>query len=285
LTDSEIKFETKIVDKAAPLTGWVVVEETISQEEDMSAVATEMETATEVDVIVDIVSSVETCLPDQVFDKVRCLLDAVDAHYFEAGGYLDRIAKEGLWNKGIYDSFREAVEQETGIHYRKAMYLMNIYNSIVEAEIPWSKISCISWSKLKEVADILTLENVDEWVAKIMGPPEMTVLQVQEAVKAVKLGSLASSEIPEETSSITSISFKVHADQKENIKLAVDKAKGEAETEFDGVALDAICMNYLSGGTAVKPKSLSELLKGYEPEEVLEAFAVRWPEIDVTATM
>ena len=238
------------------------------------------------DVIVNIVSKVETTHADDVFDTVRGLIDSVDQHYFEVGGYLDRISKEGLWDNVFYDSFREAVEAETGVHYRKAMYLSNIYNSIVEAEIPWAKIAPLAWSKLKEVASILTNENVDEWVAKIMGPPEMTVMQIQEAVKLVKLGSLAKGdEVPEETSTVTSISFKVHADQKENIQLAVAKAKGEAETEFDGVALDAICMNYLSGGLATKPKPLSEQFKSYQPEEILEAFAVVWPDIDVSATM
>jgi hypothetical protein len=300
----KIKLETKIVDKVVPL-DWVVSKDDVDgielmpkadwktlQEKGMNAAVSEAimaDATTEEaeDVIVSIVSKIETTQKDALFDEIRTLLDGVDQNYFQVGGYLDRISKEGNWNTDLYDSFREAVEAETGVHYRKAMYLMNIYNSIVEAEIPWSKIEMLAWSKLKEVADILTLDNVDEWVAKIMGPPELTVMQIHELVKAFKLGSLEKDEnVLEETpSTVTSISFKVHKDQKENIQLAIDKAMAEAETEFAGVALDAICMNYLSGGKAAKPKPLSEVIKAYQPEEVLEAFAVQWPDIDVKATM
>jgi hypothetical protein len=240
------------------------------------------------DVIVEIVAAIEATDSDLAYGEVRVLLNDVDQNYFKAGGYLARIAEEGIWKAKGYESFKESVEQETGIHWRKAYYWMGIFDAIVESEIPYSKIAPISWTKMKEVASILTLENVDEWVAKIVGPPGMTVFQIQEAVKALKVGSLASSgEVPEETSSITSISFKVHADQKETIEAAIAKAKGEAETDFAGVALDAICMNYLAGGggKAPKPKILSDVLKGYEPEDVLDAFEVVWPDIDVTATM
>lgn len=241
----------------------------------------------EADVIVEIVQTIEQLDENQLFDGIRGLLDEVDLNYFQIGGRLARISEEGLWDSEKYESFRQAVEEETGIHYRKAMYLMSIYNDLVEAEIPWEKIKVLAWSKLKEISSILTAENVDEWVAKIMGPPELTVMQIQELVKQFKLGSLNknSDEVPEETSTVTSISFKVHSDQKETIKMAVEKAKGEAETEYDGVALEAICMGYLAGGKAQKPKPLSEHFKSYQPDEVLEAFAVCWPDIDVTAKM
>lgn len=239
----------------------------------------------EVDLIVEVASEIEQLDAEGVFTLIPELLESVDSTYFKLGCALAKLSEEGWWKNDDYDSFRSCIEDKFGLHYRKAMYLMNIANSLIESEIPWMKVAPIGWTKLKEIADILTTENVDEWVAKIVGPPPMTVLQIQEAVKAIKVGSLASTDAPDETSTISSISFKVHADQKENIKAAVAKAKGEAETEFDGVALDAICMNYLSGGKAAKPKALSDVFKAYQPEEVLEAFAVNWPDIDVKASM
>jgi hypothetical protein len=39
-----------------------------------------------------------------------------------------------------------------------------------------------------------------------------------------------------------------HDDQIETIELALERARQEMGTEFDVVALEAICMNYLSGG-------------------------------------
>ncbi len=258
------------------------------QEKDMGAAVSEAvkKSATaEKDLIVAVASEIEQLDAEGVFKLIPELIENVDSTYFKLGCALAKLSEEGWWKNDEYDSFRSCIEDKFGLHYRKAMYLMNIANSLIESEIPWASVAPIGWTKLKEIADILTLDNVDEWVAKIVGPPPMTVLQIQEAVKAIKVGSLPSTDAPEETSSVSSISFKVHADQKENIKAAIAKAKGEAETEFDGVALDAICMNYLSGGKAAKPKPLSDMFKAFQPEEVLEAFAVNWPDIDVKASM
>jgi hypothetical protein len=44
----------------------------------------------------------------------------------------------------------------------------------------------------------------------------------------------------------------VAPDQKETILLALERARSELETEYDAVALEAICMNYLSGGHAIQ---------------------------------
>lgn len=242
-------------------------------------------TEAEHDVFVGVTAKVEGMDQETLEQHIADLIENVDFTYFELGLSLSTYQDEGYW-KNDYKSFRDAVEDKYGLAYRKAMYLMSISNSLVEAEIPWEKVAGIGWSKLKELATVLTKENVDEWVAKVMGPPPMTLLQVIEAVKAAKVGSLNKNEVPDDdvADTVTSLSFKVHLDQKENIKAAIDKAKGEAETEYDAVALDAICMNYLAGGN-VKPKTLVSVFKAYQPEEVLEAFATVWPDIDVTAKM
>lgn len=265
-----------------------LAKETLIQEDEMNVAASEaiMQDASEAvveDIFIEVTSKIESMDQAALEAHIPSLIESVDFTYFELGLALSKYSEEGWWKKDDYASFRDSIEDQFGLHYRKAMYLMNISNSLVEAEIPWVKVAGLGWTKLKEIADILTNENVDEWVEKIMGPPIMTLLQLQDVVKAIKVGSLDADE-PEIdlATSVTSISFKVHPDQKENIKAAVAKARGEAETEYDAVALDAICMNYMSGGN-VKPKTLVSLFKAYKPEEVLEAFAVQWPEIDVTA--
>jgi hypothetical protein len=43
-----------------------------------------------------------------------------------------------------------------------------------------------------------------------------------------------------------------HDDQVETIESALDRARDEMGTEFDAVALEAICMNYLSGGNVIQ---------------------------------
>lgn len=288
---ADIQLVTKIVTKKVPWPkGWTLIEgepESYIQEEVMNAVSEaimeDVSQEAEPDLIVEVCAKIEGMDQSELEQHIPSLIAEVDFTYFELGLALSRYAEEGWWKDG-YDSFRDSIEDKFGVQYRKAMYLMGISKNLLNADIPYSKVANIGWSKLKEISSILTAENVDEWVEKIEGPPPMTLFQIQEAVKAISVNSLPSSEVPEIEDKIVSMAFKVHPDQKENIRAALDKAKGEAGTEFDAVALDAICMNYMSGGN-VKPKTLAALFKGYNPEDVLEAFDVVWPEIDVTAKM
>lgn len=232
-------------------------------------------------------SSIEKLQKEEAFGRIPELINEVDFNYFQLGGVLSVVQTNEWAAEEGFDSFRALVETKFGLHYRKAMYLMDIYKCLVEADVPFEKVAGIGWSKLKEIASIINNDNVDEWVAKAN---ENTVLQLIELVRAAKVGILdKSDETPEAPKNVTSFSVKVHPDQKTTIQNAIEKAKKEANTEFPGVALDAICMGYLAGATggtkAAKPKSLKAVMEGYTYEEVLDTFGAVWPDIDITATV
>lgn len=50
------------------------------------------------------------------------------------------------------------------INSRKAFYLINIYDRLVASNITPDKVADVGWTKLKEIADLLTPDNVDYWV-------------------------------------------------------------------------------------------------------------------------
>jgi len=234
------------------------------------------------DLIIDTVSAVEHLSKAEGIKRINAILNNVDGEYFHLGGCLAVSQKEGWW-KDDYVSFREFIESEFGMNYRKAMYLITIYNGLVESGISWDKVKHLGWTKLKELASVLTEENAEEWIDKAT---DCTVIQLIEAIKIATTGTLESTDQPDETkTNVSTMTFKVHEDQRETIDSAVAKAKEEAETEFSAVALDAICMSYLSGGATAKPASLSSLMKALSPEEVLETFAEVWPDIDITASI
>jgi len=241
-------------------------------------------TETEADLIGDIASEIENITKEAAFEMVPGLIESVDFSYFKLGGVLSVIQDNGWW-EGESDTFKLFIPEKFGLQYRKAMYLINIYDSLVEAEIPWHKVSGLGWTKLKDLADILTNENVDEWVELAN---ELTFLNLKERIKAFKAGELSTDGTTDpDSSGVSTITFKVHPDQKETIKNAVDKALEDADTEFKGVALEAICLNFLAGGNTGKQKAMS--LKGtmekYSPQQVLEAFEAIWPEINITVEM
>jgi hypothetical protein len=239
----------------------------------------------EADLIVETAKEINALDKETAFEVVPSLIDSVDFSYFKLGGVLSAIQDNDWWNDDS-PNFRSFIEDNFGLHYRKGMYLIKIYDGLVEAEIPWHKVSGLGWTKLKELADILTQENCDEWVAKA---ESMTTLNLQAAVKAYKAGDLSTDGTTDpDSSGVSTITFKVHPDQKETINEAVEQAMEDSDTEFKGVALEAICMNFLAGGStkeAPKPLSLQATMENHSYEQVLEAFEAIWPEIAVTVEL
>lgn len=246
-------------------------------------ISIEKETTTEsTDIIVQTAKEIGDLDRETAIEVVPALIDSVDFSYFKLGGVLSTIQDNDWWT-GEASTFKEFIQDNFGLHYRKAMYLINIYDKLVESGIPWGKVSGIGWTKLKELADILTVDNVDEWVEKANS---MTTLNLQAAVKAYKAGELSTDGTTDpDSSGVSTFTVKVHPDQKETIKQAIEQAMEEAQTEFKGVALEAICMNYLSGGSTKKAPapSLTSIMEKMDALDVLEAFEVVFPNINITA--
>jgi len=239
------------------------------------------------DLIVLTAHEIENLKEDKAFKMIPQLLNNIDHDYFRLGGVLSLVQAQGWYMDKNYENFRAFVEAETGILYRKAMYLIQIYNGLVESGVTWEKVKHLGWSKLKELAVILTPENVDDWVARI-DDGNMTVLQIQEYIKSQSAGTLQNDE-PEsllKTSATTTMTFKLHEDQKATIREALDKVKHQTGTEFDAVALEHMALDFLGGDSKLKAlPTLAELMKGKSAEEVLGVFGVIFPEVTLEATL
>jgi len=199
------------------------------------------------DVFLDVAKEVENLNQEKAFALVHDLSEGVDKSNFRLGGILahiqDKSNEEGgeAWLNGKAN-FKELIELEFGLHYRKAMYLVEIYKALVENQIPWDTVKDVGWTKLIWLSKILTAKNAESWAKKAM---KMTVTQVIAAVKKqIKPGSEA-----KETKTLT---FKVHEDQAEAITSALSKAKEETKTEYDTVALYNIAQGYLGNSVEIK---------------------------------
>lgn len=242
------------------------------------------EQKTVTDVIEEVAASIEGLSKEQAIGMVPSLLDSADFTNFKLGGVLGSILGHQWWKEEGFVSFKEFLSTKFPmVKYRKAMYLIDIYVALVESGVTWTKVGHLGWTKLKELATVINKDNVDDWVAKA---ENLTVLQLIEEIRKAKtkLQNPGEPDADAAPSSVTTITFKVHADQKETIRDAVEKAKEEAETAYDAVALEAICLNYLSGGgiphTVTAPSLMDKMQKvGYE--EVLKNFEVLWPEINL----
>jgi len=253
-----------------------------AQAEPVAASETTHEAPASSDLIVTTAFEIENLKEEKAFKLVPELLDNIDRDGFRLGGVLSKVQGEGWFMNAGAETFKAWVESACGIQYRKAMYLINIYNCLVQSGIPYEKVKGIGWTKLKELAPILDTENVDDWVALAN---EMTVLQLIEQIKAATKGSDdgGNTEEGKAPSDITTITFKLHKDQKDTVRAALDKAKHQTGSDVDTVALEAICMDYLGKAGTKKPASLKELMGKKDPSDILGVFNELYPNIYIQA--
>lgn len=226
------------------------------------------------DLLADLVHEVENMTEKAAREAVKALSNETEMTCFKMGGVLSVIQAHNWFEP--YASFREYVEKELGLHYRKATYWVAIYNSLSESGVPWAKVKHLGWTKLKEIAEVLTLENVDEWVKVAEG---QTTLQLVETVKSFKSKDAPKALEDQTAKTVTTMTFKVHEDQKETVKAALDKAKNASGTQVDTAALEFICLDYLGA------QSLAEKLQAMGIEKALEAVEKAFPKAEISVAL
>lgn len=237
--------------------------------------------ANEGNLIFDIASQIEQLKdnPAEVYSRIDNVQNNKSMDDFKLGGLLALVQSSKWYKDDGFSTFKDFLaERYPTIEYRKSKYLIDMYNSLLAAEVDWEDVKDIGWSKLARLSSVLTKENASEWIKKAS---ENNVLDLLAMIKVAKGGGGDADGIVSEP--IVKQNFALHQDQKAVVDDALAKAKVEAETDFDSVALDAICQNYLSGESVAAPVALD--LKaamgdaGYNT--VLEIFGILWPEIEV----
>jgi hypothetical protein len=229
-------------------------------------------------IILDVATEVEGLTKVKALKMARHLSEDIELNYFRLGGVL-KVIYTNAWFEG-FESFDLFVYENFGFQARKAQYLMSIYDNLVTKQIPWEKVAHLGWTKLKDLAPVLTLDNVDDWVAKAT---PCTVVQLQAMLKAtMPAGDGASTST---TSDVSVIKFKLKNDQIETVNAALASVKAQIGTDHDNVALEALCSAHLAGvGGAVKKADipLVDLFTEVGFEAVLNAFDTAFPKIDIS---
>jgi hypothetical protein len=223
------------------------------------------------DVLHDMVHDIENLKEKEARALIGQLLDQGGQSDFKLGGILSLVQQNGWYTP--YASFREFIEAEYGIHYRKAMNLIEIYNALIEAKVPWDKVKHLGWTKLSKLAKVLSEENSEDWIKVAAG---QTVLQLEATIDTAKKADTPLSEVEGEavTKTVTTKTFKVHSDQLQTINAALDKAKEMAGTSVDTVALDFICIDFLGGSKALP---LKDQMVKVGIEQTLEQLQAAFP--------
>ena len=227
------------------------------------------------DLIQHVAGEIESLTKIKAINEAEKLADTIETSYFRLGGVLNLI-KTNSWFEG-YPDFDTFVFEKFGFQSRKASYLIQIYVNLVTKQIQYESVQHLGWTKLKDLAPVLTLDNLAEWVAKAT---PCTVLELQAMLKAVpNSGEATESKTKDD---IVKMTFKLKADQNTLVTSALQKAKGELSTEFDTVALEGICSGYLGGNSAVsKGYDLDTVIKDTGIEVMLTRISELFPEFDI----
>lgn len=192
------------------------------------------------------IHQIENLSEEESNKRVIDLSEDIEFNYFKLGGVLAHIKDRQLFDKDVHSTFRDKVEDDFGMKYRKADYLINIFLNIVNSGVPFTKVQQIGWTKLKEIAHLLTEDNVDDWVEKAQS---MNVSTLKAEVKNLASGDQSDSTSSKTvTSEIKSMSFKFHEDQRETVETALAKAQEATGSDNKSVNMEAICLDYNSGG-------------------------------------
>lgn len=180
----------------------------------------------------DIVKEITGLSKEEAGKAVVELYERGQSSLFALGGVLSRIRLEKWFDN--HKNFAELVEKKYGIHRRKADYLATIYDTLVDVDVPKETFTSLPWSKLREIARVLTKENAEYWVDRAS---EVTHAQLVKEVKAAFKNK--------DKADLTLMKFAPHVEQKEVIDEALSKAKIDAKVLDDADALEHICNEYL----------------------------------------
>ena len=194
------------------------------------------------DVISDVAYTIDNLKQNQAHQLLVELREQQELNTFKIGGVLSMIQEQGWF--APYGSFKEYVEQEHLIRCRTALYWIKIYRALLESGVSWEKVKHLGWSKLKELAGVLTVENTAEWIDIA---EKQTTLQLIETVKTSIAEDDGEAPGSAPTKEVVNRSFKLHTDQRETIEAAIAKARELSGTSVDTVALEYICLEFLGG--------------------------------------
>jgi hypothetical protein len=176
---------------------------------------------------------------------------------FRIGGILSHMQANG-WHGEAADTYA-LVEERVGMKQRSQQYAMAMYQKVVTLEIPWTLISKVGWSKFREIHTVLTDENYENLLTQVVDLNHAEVIQFVKDYKANEATD------PSDTKKITRLAFAVHDDDKVNIQKMLAKAKEDSGTEFDGVALGYVALDFLAGGAKPvekKPATVKQVMQG-----------------------
>lgn len=217
-------------------------------------------------------------------DAAKALITQVDEAYFTLGGVLAHIYYEGIYKtvSSEYDGkkgFALYTAKELNVAYRKAMYLIDIYTTFRRLGADETQLSRIGWSKAKELTRFATVDNFDELLEAAAG---MTREELVPHLRSTYVDAETGQQV--EQIQQQRRTFVLTGDQIQNVEIAISSARQNMDTDSDGVALDAICTEWLTiyGQTEMRLEDYLRFLEAKFGVKLVPASAVAEGSVEST---
>ncbi len=164
---------------------------------------------------------------------------AIEQNYMSLCELLYEAYHRDYFTEWGFDEFADYCETELDIKYRKAMYLVDIWDKVKTLKLSKAKVAKLGWTKMKDIASVINEDNAKEWLEKA---EKMTSREVTEAVKVTRRPDSSNGEaVP----TITTMTFKMSEGEANIITDAIEEAKKLTDSNNSVVALEMICQDWL----------------------------------------
>lgn len=190
-------------------------------------------------------------------NAARALVKAGQINDFNLGGVLAKIQRDDDHVKvedpeagGFYDSkggptggFARFVEQDLGIKYGKARYLIRLYETFSSIKgVDEKKLAAVGYSKAKEILDVVEADptSANKWLTS--AKDEKLVDLQKSLVKAretLGITRTARGTSGSSGANMTTVKFRVFNDQAKIVEKAIEKAKTQIQV-LDGDSDDQV---------------------------------------------
>ena len=117
-----------------------------------------------------------------VLELLSFLTERINRQFIMMGGLLYTIRKNKWFDP--YATFAEFCDTLIGIQYRKAMYLIQIYEALITNHIPFEEVSELGFTKLTLLSAVLNENNYKEYIEWAI---PLTTQQIEDHLKSSAL--------------------------------------------------------------------------------------------------
>jgi hypothetical protein len=205
----------------------------------------------------------QTCdrTSQEIRNRVTELKTIIDESYFEMAGVLYNVYNKKLFIDWGHADFEEYCNAELDFSLRKAQYLISIWYYFgvqVADETVLAKVAGLGWSKVKELVNVVTPSNCDEWVEKAA---KLSAIELKELTRETLSGAIASgTEEGEPAEKLHTIQFKLYDEQYKNVVDALKNAGELGKSDKPSQQLSLMALSYLSQTAATGGSERSEVI-------------------------